>query len=260
MSRAARGLLLTVARASAASAALALLVVPCVTLAQGPGGAPGAAVQIDKPSIIVTGTATKSVPADVAIVSLGVTTTAKTVKPAADENARLMAQVLAALERVGVAKDDMATGQFSINQQFDYSTSSAQPKPNGYQVVNTLTVKTRRMELAAQIIDAATAAGANRVDSVMFTLESPDQHRSLALADAVLSASADAQRVAAAAGVRLGPVRRMVVGGAMPDGPRPMFKARALEMAASDASAPTSLTPGTIEITSAVTIEYDIAP
>ena len=263
MSRDSRGPLnrgsLSMARAAVACAALALLVAPCVTLAQGPGGAPGAAAAIDHPSIIVTGIATKSVPADLAVISLGVTTSAKTVKPAADENAKLMAQVLAALEKVGVAKDDIATGQFSIMTQSEYSSSST--KPSGYQVVNTLTIRSRRMDLAPQIIDAATAAGANRVDGVLFTLASPEQHRSLALADAVLNAGADAKRVADAAGVKLGPVRRMVVGGGASDGPRPMFRGRAMEMAAaSDGGVPTSLTPGTIEITSAVTIEYDIAP
>lgn len=262
MSRAARGLLKSAEIFGAAGAlALLLSVAPSVALAQGPGAAPAPAVQDDKPSIIVSGTATKAVPADLVVISLGVTTSAKTVKPAADENAKLMAQVLAALEKVGVAKDDMATGQFSINQQFDYSSNSSHPQPTGYQVVNTLTIKSRRLDLAPQIIDAATSAGANRVDSVVFTLASPEQHRSLALADAVLNAGADAQRLADAAGVKLGPVRRMVVGGGAADGPRPMFRGRAMDMAmAPEASAPTSLTPGTIEITSTVTIEYDIAP
>jgi len=48
----------------------------------------------------------------------------------------------------------------------------------GYRVTNTIIVETANLTLAADIIDGAVTAGANRVDNVSFTL-SPEKHLQL---------------------------------------------------------------------------------
>ncbi|MBM3896816.1 MAG: DUF541 domain-containing protein, partial [Thaumarchaeota archaeon] len=69
----------------------------------------------------------------------------------------------------------------------------------GYRVSNILMVETSQLSLAADIIDSAVAAGANRVDSVYFTL-SPEKQLEVndsLLAQAVLNAKSKAEKALA---------------------------------------------------------------
>ncbi|MBM3910178.1 MAG: DUF541 domain-containing protein, partial [Thaumarchaeota archaeon] len=66
----------------------------------------------------------------------------------------------------------------------------------GYRVSNILMVETSQLSLAADIIDSAVAAGANRVDAVYFTL-SPEKQletNDSLLAKAVLNAKSKAEK------------------------------------------------------------------
>ena len=69
----------------------------------------------------------------------------------------------------------------------------------GYRVSNILTVETTKLSMAGNIIDAATQAGANRVDGVSFTL-SPQKQLSVQddlIGNAVENAKAKAEKALA---------------------------------------------------------------
>lgn len=228
-----------------------------VALAQ---NTPEVSVEVAAPSIVVTGSATREVAADQAIIALGVVTSDKAVGPAAAENARVSSLVLDALVKQGVDRADLSTGMYSVQPVYEYNQQGGEPRVTGYRVENTLTIRTKRLDLAAKLIDAALAAGANRVNSVSFGLADAKPHRSEALGEAVESARSDALRAAVAAGVTLGPVRRIVIGEPS-RGPSPLFEAKAMRVAADGAGGvPTELIPGAVEVTATVTLEYDIAP
>jgi uncharacterized protein YggE len=66
-------------------------------------------------------------------------------------------------------------------------------------VTNTITVETTKLDLAANIIDGAVTAGANRVDNVSFTL-SPEKHLQLKdelIEKAILHAKTKAEKALA---------------------------------------------------------------
>ena len=67
----------------------------------------------------------------------------------------------------------------------------------GYRVTNTVTVETAMLDSAADIVDGAVGAGANRIDTVYFTL-SPDRQTEIQrdlIEDAVLNAMDRAQEI-----------------------------------------------------------------
>jgi len=108
------------------------------------------------------------------------------------------------------------------------------------------------------VIDAALAAGANQINSLNFTVSSPDSARRVALASAVAKARADAEAMARAAGGSLGPLIEMSAGEFYaPPIPRPVM-AMARGAVAQDASVPVE--PGEELIRATVTTRWQFLP
>ncbi len=123
--------------------------------------------------ISVTGVATTSVEPDLLIATFGVQTQEKTAKDALAANSESMNAVVNAITSLGISEDNLSTAQFDIYPVYDSANYDGvyRQELTGYRVVNTLTVEIDRLDLAADIIDAAVDAGANRVDDVRFTLD-----------------------------------------------------------------------------------------
>jgi len=125
-------------------------------------------------TITVTGTATSSEKPDLLVVNFGVEIQNKTAKDALDSNSASMNQIIAAIKSVGIKASEISTANFNIYPVYEgYEeplTKRWTQELVGYRVSNTVTVKTTTLNSAAEIIDGAVAAGANRVDSVYFTL------------------------------------------------------------------------------------------
>jgi len=132
------------------------------------------AVSTSEKTITVTGTATTSKKPDLLVVQFGVEMQNKTAKQALDANSLSMNQIIDAIKSVGIAEDEISTASFNIYPVYEgYEeplTKRWSQELVGYRVSNTVTVETTKLTSAADIIDGAVAAGANRVDSVYFKL------------------------------------------------------------------------------------------
>ena len=136
----------------------------------------------DERVISVTGTATTSVEPDLLAITFGVETQEATAKQALDVNSQTMTGIIDAIKLTGVIEDEINTSRFNIYPVYegyeDPITKRWKQDLTGYQVTNTITVETSNLTLAANIIDGAVSAGANRVDNVSFEL-SPEKHMQL---------------------------------------------------------------------------------
>ncbi len=163
-------------------------------------------------TISVTGSATTSIAPDLVMLQFGVDTEAKTAQDAISANSNAMNSIVAAVTSVGVTKDEVSTASFSIYPIYndtvpDPKTGIHQSVLAGYRTSNTLFVKTANLSLAGKIIDSAVGAGANRVDSVSFSL-SPAKQQSTQddlLGKAVLNAKSKA-------GKALDPLGQKIIG------------------------------------------------
>ena len=155
-------------------------------------------------TITVTGTATSSIDPDLLRIQFGVEVQSKTAKEAIDANAVAMNDIVNAVKKLGISEDELSTSSFNIFPVYDSITD---PKTGvyvrselvGYRVSNILTVETAKLSMAGNIIDAATQAGANRVDGVSFTL-SPQKQLSVQddlIGNAVENAKAKAEKALA---------------------------------------------------------------
>ncbi|MFZ1077885.1 MAG: SIMPL domain-containing protein [Nitrosotalea sp.] len=158
----------------------------------------------------VTGTATLSVSPDLVAIQLGVDTQAKTAQDAMSENAQATNATITAIQNLGIANNETGTNSFTIDPV--YNQTGPYPPYNeykndlvGYQVSNTLLIKTTQLHLTGRILDAAVGAGANRVDSVSFLL-SPAKQQSVQndlISLAVLDAQSKAEKALAPLGQKI---------------------------------------------------------
>ena len=174
------------------------LLLPCLALAESPAAASGA-------TITVTGSASVTLKADYARISVGVSTSAKTVEEATQQNSNTIFAVIEALKTAGVQEDDIATSNYSVHAEYDYSSFGGQ-KLTGYNVTNQLTVIIRDMEHIGATLDKATAAGANNIYNIEFLSTQADAAQDEATAYAVQDAMRRAKLLADAADLTLGSI------------------------------------------------------
>ena len=168
---------------------------------------------------------------DIASMSLGVETEAKTPSEALAENASRMTAVMAKLKEAGIAEKDMQTSQLGIWPVYtDRSQSHVTPIINGYRASNQLNVTIRDIARVGEILDQAVADGANKVNGPSFSIAEPEPLYQEARDVAVKDAIAKAERYAKAAGVTLGEIISISEAGGGPVIARQM---RAEAMAAS---------------------------
>jgi hypothetical protein len=123
----------------------------------------------------------------------------------------------------------------------------------GYEVRNVVRVKLNDVMKLAEVIDTATAAGANRVEGIRFSLRDEGQVRADAIRRAAAAARAQAETLASALDVRI--VRVL---SASEDAPpvRPFAEVSALQRGG---QAGTPIEIGSIDISATVTLVVEVA-
>jgi uncharacterized protein YggE len=238
---------------AAALAAAGLAVVADSAVAQQPAG------QAREQSIRVTGVGEARARPDQAVADFAVETQAATAQAAAAENAQRMERVIAALVRAGVPRDRIETRDYNVFPDYDPQPrpEATEPRIRGYRVMNTVSVTMDAIDRVGAVIDAALAAGANRVHGVRFGLRDPQAFRQRAIDDAVRRARSDGEALAAALGLQLGMVREAYTADVATVQPMVMER---LQMADAAASMATPMSPGEQTVRATVVVVYAIGP
>ncbi|HEU0013343.1 MAG TPA: SIMPL domain-containing protein [Longimicrobium sp.] len=160
------------------------------------------------PGIRVSATGEVRAQPDLATADFGVETTGTTARAAAEENARRMERVIAALVAAGVERTRIETRDYMVFPDYEERPGMpGEPRIRGYRVTNTVSATVTDVSRVGALIDAALAGGANRAHGVRFSLRDAQRFRAQALQDAVRRARADAEALASALGVTLGMLR-----------------------------------------------------
>ena len=176
---------------------VALLALAPVTLGAQQPGTP------DVPQLVVAGYGQIAVPPDRATIDVAVETRAATAAAAASRNARRVRDVLDTLRARGVAAGDVATVAYAVQPEYT-SSGRGQPTLRGYVANNVVRVETVAMDQVGTLIDAALAAGADRINEVRFRSSRYASLRDSATAIAVSNARRTAEAMARASGGQLG--------------------------------------------------------
>jgi uncharacterized protein len=209
--------------------------------------------------ISVSGEGKVTVTPDIATVNLGVTAQAAKVAEAQSQAAAAMDKVVNALTSNGVAKNDIRTQYFNIQQMTRWDDKTQQSVPTGYSVSNMVTVKIRAMDKAGSIIDAVAEAGGDytRVNGISFSVEKPEQYYTQAREKAVQDAKNKAAQLANLAGVTLGKATYVSESTSTPY--TPYYETyRSVNMAVGGSTPSTSISAGETDITMNVQIIFSI--
>ena len=207
--------------------------------------------------VVVTGDATVRAKPDTAILSLAVVTQNASASEAQAENASRTDAVVRAVKSAAGAGAEVKTSGYSVQPQYVYKEGTP-PAITSYVVRNSVSVTTGELDRAGAIIDAASRAGANSVDSLVFTLRRDEQARGQALSAATREALSKARVVADTLGGRVVRVVEVQEGGAVR--PVPLYAGGSAGRVAetAQASVPTPVEAGPLEIHAEVTLVVEV--
>ena len=151
--------------------------------------------------ITVTGTGNVLVPADMAVVMLGVSAADKDVRTAQGTANEAIAAIRSALIEGGIAEEDINTDYINIYAMYDYSGGSEQI--TGYNANSTLAIRVKDIERVGEVIDLAFGAGANTLNGISFSATDTAEAKEMAMRLAVADAQAKADILADAAGLKI---------------------------------------------------------
>jgi uncharacterized protein len=167
----------------------------------------------DNSTLSVGGVATRSVAPDRIVLQFTVETTAKTPQAALDQNANITDGVFAALQSIGVTKNETTTTNFGIGPKTSVSQATGAETLVGYIVTHSTQIKSENVGDASMWVTVIIQSGANRIDSISFVL-SDDlllQTRNGLVEEAVQDARTRADIAASTAGMQVTGVESIVV-------------------------------------------------
>ncbi|HEX5708425.1 MAG TPA: SIMPL domain-containing protein [Pyrinomonadaceae bacterium] len=151
--------------------------------------------------VMVTGESDVKAPPDTAVIILSVVTQNPRALDAQQQNARKSEAVISAVKATAGGTPDVLTSDYSLQPR--RSWNGELPRIVGYEARNTVTVTTGELNNVGAVLDAATLAGANSVDSVSFVLRDAEAARGRTLAQATEQAMGKARAMASAMGGRV---------------------------------------------------------
>ena len=176
-------------------------------------------------TITVTGNASVSYAPDIALISLGIRAQSASASAASKSVNQRVSTVISALRKVGISDADIATSNYTIEFQAPQIPESVQPTngdppaivkrlvPGPVYVADESIDVRAPIAKAGTVLDTAIAAGANQSYGLAFDTSQRTGLYREALSRAVEDARAQAEVLARAAGVALGAIQTISVGG-----------------------------------------------
>jgi hypothetical protein len=208
--------------------------------------------------LAVTGEGKVDVVPDTAYVNLGITVTnVKTADEANKQITKINNQIIAAVTKLGVKKQDIKTENYSVYPEYDYNEPVVRDKEkiSGYSGSADVRIKVKDTKLISRIIEEGTNAGANEVRGTTFEVGDPAKFREEARNKAIENAKEQAKKLADSLGIRLGKIVNIVESSG--DRPIPIYKGGVERMTAEGDSMAPEIEPGSQTITSAVTLYFE---
>lgn len=204
--------------------------------------------------IWVSGEGKVTVTPDIATLSLGISAQAASVAEAQSQATEAMNNVMTALADNGVAEEDIQTQYFSIDQVTRWDEEKNEEVVVGYRVTNMVTVKIREIAKTGTIIDAVATAGGDltRINDISFSVDDPSDYYDEAREEAMADARAKAEQLAELSGVELGNPTYISEWSSYPVSSRDIYYG-------AEASAPTPISAGELELTLTIQVAYAIS-
>ena len=217
-----------------------------------------AAAALAETTISVSGSGSALVPADTAVVSLGVSARDKDVLKAQQKANEVIAAIRTILTENGIPAEDINTGYLNIYAMYDYSEGLEEV--SAYNANSTLAIRLTDMTVVGQVIDLAFSAGANTLNGIDFSASDTEDARAVALKKAVADARAKAEILAEASGLKITGIETITEGSTYSyDSGSNVFRSKTEADEAGAAGAPTVVQAAKLQVSATVTITFAAA-
>lgn len=205
-------------------------------------------------AIDTTGTAQMTVPPDKAVVSIQIQGKAVSAEAAKNTHSYISEQVMAALSKAGIEKENIETENYNIVPDCKWTQEGE--KCEGYISSSYVKVSSNEFKDAGKIVDAAVDAGAT-INYINFelSLEKQNEYKKTVLANAAKDAKSKAEAIAAGVNKKLGDLISISTSD-YGYNPYPIF--RAAESGVSAKQAAVDLPAKNLDITATVTAKYEL--
>ncbi|MBN2387091.1 MAG: SIMPL domain-containing protein [Anaerolineales bacterium] len=203
-------------------------------------------------TLTVTGSGMVTLSPDMACISIGVHTEDESATAAIDANNTRAQAVIETIKGFNVAEADIQTTNFSIYPRQVYDDNNNITGLT-YLVDNTVYVTVRDLDTLGDLLDAVVQSGANTIGGISFDVSDRTAALSQARLAAVTNARTQADELAAATGVTVGAVQTISYYDSTPIVYEEYARAPMADMVAS-----VPVQAGTMQITTTVTIVYEI--
>lgn len=221
------------------------------------GSTAGAGEETSKSGLTVNGQGKISAKPDMAYITVGVTSQAKTARDAQTDNNVKMAKVISTLKGMNIKEEDIRTVQYDLSPRYEYSslkTGEQKQQLVGYTATNQVQVTVRDINQVGKALDSVVTAGANLSGGINFTLSEIKMEKAYAdaLSAALKNAKGKADVLAKGIGVTLGKPKEVSEGGmSIP----PMY--RQDFYAAKEAASAVPVSAGQLEVSASVSLRYE---
>jgi uncharacterized protein YggE len=203
-------------------------------------------------TITVSGTGRVTIDPDIANLRLGVTVVRPTARAAMEDAATVMEAVVAAVKRLGVAKEDTQTMALTLSPIIeppyppcDGCRFDRRQPAHTYRATNIIALTIRKLDTVGRLIDEAIAAGATDVVDISFAVADRAAIEAQARTAAIDDARAKAETMADRAGASIVGVQSITE----TSWSWPILADRGR-------AADTPVEPGSIDVTVTVTVVY----
>lgn len=206
-------------------------------------------------TITVTGEAQMSVQPDKAEIRIGVVTEGMDITKIKAENDRRVRAIFEALERIGIAKKDIATTNLQISPVYEYTTGKRNLVK--YQMQNVVTITLTKLDNVETVINEAVASGGNKLDQLTFLRSDSEKLRDSLQIEAARNARTRADALAGALGAK---VLRPISIGSRSSGIDfgSGFTVRGSRVSSTEYDDSTPLSRGTLDLSASVNVIFEI--
>lgn len=200
----------------------------------------------------VQGSYSTKVAPDQAEINFNVVTDGNTALEAEQKNSEISNNLIKALKASGLTDKDIETVNYYSNKKTVWENNQYVEK--GFEVVNSMRIKTKNLSQVGSLIDLASKNGVDSIDSLSFTL-SEDRKEQIyqdALAKASQNARERADKIAQAIGFKIKGVKSI----SLTQPITPIYYANAVSK---DSMNPTPIEPQQVDLNVEVTVVFKIA-
>lgn len=216
-----------------------------------------AADEVQRNVVSVVGKGELSIKPDIVYLSIGVNTSAATAEEAQKANGAKITKLTALLKNTwGIADKDIQSTQFYVQPNYVYNEKEGQ-QVKGYNAQHTLQVSYRDLTKVGQLLDAASAAGANNIGGARFAIEDPAAFEAQVIEKAMANADVKAAAIAKVAKRSLGQVVTVIQND---DGNNPVYymENAMASKASADMAAGTSVEAGEVKVSTQLSVTYEL--